>query len=549
MLKSLYISSFVIIDQTRIDFESGMSVLTGETGAGKSIIIDALGQLCGNRASVSLIKKNCSKAIIEGVFDATINEALEDICEQLHIEPDEQFVITKEILQSGKSNIKINYQNASNQALKLLMPLLIDIQSQFETQKLFEEKNHIILLDEFSSQELADLQKKYANLYTSYKELKTKLKKTLEEDMSDEQLDFLESQLDEIDKVEYTDDEVDELENELKMLQNFEKMNEDIQNFDRLMNSSKGALPLIKESLNALESVNEIEAFQKSYDNIYNQYYLLIDDYENVMETYREFQFDQYRFNEIQETLYIINRLKRKYGFTMERIKEYRNDIIEKIEKISHREEYIQDLQKQVSESKDAALLIANQMHHIRLKNANHFERLIQKEFKDLYLDKAILKVNFDRVELCKNGIDRIQFLVSINKGQDLSLLNESASGGEISRIMLAIKTIILAYSSIETIIFDEVDTGVSGKVASSIGDKMLQLAQNKQVICITHLPQVACLAEHHYCIEKMITDHETTTAVHLLSKNSRIEEIAKMLSGEKLTPEAIENAKKLLNV
>lgn len=549
MLKSLYISSFVIIDQTRIDFENGMSVLTGETGAGKSIIIDALGQLCGNRASVSLIKKNCSKAIIEGVFDATINEALEDICEQLHIEPDEQFVITKEILQSGKSNIKINYQNASNQALKLLMPLLIDIHSQFETQKLFEEKNHIILLDEFSSQELADLQKKYANLYTSYKTLKTKLKKTLEEDMSDEQLDFLESQLDEIDKVEYTDDEVDELENELKMLQNFEKMNEDIQNFDRLMNSSKGALPLIKESLNALESVNEIEAFQKSYDNIYNQYYLLIDDYENVMETYREFQFDQYRFNEIQETLYIINRLKRKYGFTMERIKEYRNDIIEKIEKISHREEYIQDLQKQVSESKDAALLIANQMHHIRLKNANLFERLIQKEFKDLYLDKAILKVNFDRVELCKNGIDRIQFLVSINKGQDLSLLNESASGGEISRIMLAIKTIILAYSSIETIIFDEVDTGVSGKVASSIGDKMLQLAQNKQVICITHLPQVACLAEHHYCIEKMITDHETTTAVHLLSKNSRIEEIAKMLSGEKLTPEAIENAKKLLNV
>lgn len=549
MLKSLYISSFVIIDQTRIDFENGMSVLTGETGAGKSIIIDALGQLCGNRASVSLIKKNCSKAIIEGVFDATINEALEDICEQLHIEPDEQFVITKEILQSGKSNIKINYQNASNQALKLLMPLLIDIHSQFETQKLFEEKNHIILLDEFSSQELADLQKKYANLYTSYKELKTKLKKTLEEDMSDEQLDFLESQLDEIDKVEYTDDEVDELENELKMLQNFEKMNEDIQNFDRLMNSSKGALPLIKESLNALESVNEIEAFQKSYDNIYNQYYLLIDDYENVMETYREFQFDQYRFNEIQETLYIINRLKRKYGFTMERIKEYRNNIIEKIEKISHREEYIQDLQKQVSESKDAALLIANQMHHIRLKNANLFERLIQKEFKDLYLDKAILKVNFDRVELCKNGIDRIQFLVSINKGQDLSLLNESASGGEISRIMLAIKTIILAYSSIETIIFDEVDTGVSGKVASSIGDKMLQLAQNKQVICITHLPQVACLAEHHYCIEKMITDHETTTAVHLLSKNSRIEEIAKMLSGEKLTPEAIENAKKLLNV
>lgn len=549
MLKSLYISSFVIIDKVQIDFENGMSVLTGETGAGKSIIIDALGQLCGNRASTSLIKKNCSKAIIEGVFDTTMSKALEDICEQLHIECDEQFVISKEILESGKSNIKINYQNASNNALKILMPYIVDIHSQFETQKLFEEKNHIVLLDEFADPELKKHQNQYQQYYQEYKNISSKLKNTIEEDMSDEQLEFLQSQLDEIDEVGYTDEEVDGLENELKMLQNYEKLNEEIQSFIQCMNSTQGALPLLKESLSYLQSIIDYGDFHESYDQIYNQYYNLIDEYENVMDIYRNFQFDEYRFNELQEELYKINRLKRKYGFTMERIHEKRNEIALKIETICHREEFIQNLERQEKEKYNQAMSIAQTMHDIRLKYARKFEKNIYNELKDLYLDKASFKVHFENIPLSRYGIDRIQFMVSINKGQDLSLLNESASGGEISRIMLAIKTVILSYNQIETIIFDEVDTGVSGKVATSIGDKMRQLSLKKQVICITHLPQVACLAQHHYCIEKNEKNNETITSVHLLKQNDRVLEIAKMLSGETITSEALENAKKLLNV
>lgn len=549
MLKSLYISSFVIIDKMRIDLDEGMSVLTGETGAGKSIIIDALGQLCGNRSSISLIRKNCSKAIVEGVFDVSITPALEKVCDELHIEPDEQFVISKEILSSGKSNIKINYQNASNSALKLLTPYLIDIHSQFETQKLFEEKNHIILLDEYASLKTTDLKTIYTKQYQTYKDLSLKLKNVIEEDMSDEQLDFLQSQLNEIDEMSYTDDEVDELENELKVLQNFEKINECIQSFDQNMNSSRGALSLMKDSLNSLQSVIGYGDFEGAYDSLYNLYYNVMDEYECIMDIYREYHFNEYRFNELQDILFKINRLKRKYGFTMERIAEKREELSEQINAILNREEYIRELESEVKNALNIALQTAQKIHDIRVEFASRFEKDIQKELKDLYMEKALFHVQMTETKLHSQGFDKIRFMVSINKGQDLSLLNESASGGEISRIMLAIKTVILRYNIIDTIVFDEVDTGVSGKVASSIGEKMRQLSKKKQVICITHLPQVACLAKYHYCIEKDDQNTETLTSVHCLEEHERVMEIAKMLSGEVITPEAIENAKQLLNV
>lgn len=549
MLKSLYISSFVIIDKMRVDFEQGMSALTGETGAGKSIIIDALGQLCGNRASTSFIKKGSQKTVIEGIFEVDMTQELEDICDDLHIEPDEQFVITKEILQSGKSNIKINYQNASNNALKLLMPYFIDIHSQFETQKLFEEKNHIMLIDQYAYQDLNDTYNQYQKVYKDYQNLSHELKKIIEEDMSDEQLDFLMSQVNEIDEVTYTDDEVEELEMELKSLQNFEKVNEAMQNFDHLMNHNYGVLPQFKEALTSLHTIIEVDSFDESYDSLYNHYYNLMDEYESTMDIYRRIHFDEYRFNELQDILFKINRLKRKYGFTMERIMEYRQELQDRIDIIHHRDEYIHELQENLDLKKKEALSLAEEIHRVRGEKAKQFEKDIQKELKDLYLEKAVFKVDFEKTELTKYGIDKIRFMVSINQGQNLSLLNESASGGEISRIMLAIKTIILSYSHIDTIVFDEVDTGVSGKVATSIGDKMKQLALQKQVICITHLPQVASLAHNQYSIEKTIGDDETVTSMHLLSPDERVNEIAKMLSGEEVTQEAIQNAKKLLNV
>ncbi|MDE6953645.1 MAG: DNA repair protein RecN [Erysipelotrichales bacterium] len=549
MLKSLYISSFVIIDELRVDFDEGMTVLTGETGAGKSIVIDALGQLCGQRASSSFVRKGENKAIIEGIFDVVETQELIDLCNELHIEYDEQFVISKEILNTGKSNIKINYQNASNSALKQIMPYMIDIHSQFETQRLFEEKNHIKMLDEYAGYELQSHIHEYQNLYKDYKELTSLLNKTIDEDMSDEQLEFLQTQLNEIDECSYTDEEVDDLETELKTLQNFEKLNENIQSFDQIMNSSQGVLSQMKEALYYLQNVVEYGDFQESYEAMYDEYYNFMDHYETVMDIYRSFHFDEYRRNEIQDIIFNINRIKRKYGFTMERVQEYRDELVEKINRISHREEYIVELQKKIKEKKEQCLNIAQNIHTIRKRNAKNFEKNIENELKDLYLEKAIFKVQFEKTDLQTNGIDKVKFMVAMNQGQDLSLLNESASGGEISRIMLAIKMIILSHSSIETVIFDEVDTGVSGKVASGIGEKMQKLALKKQVLCITHLPQVASLAHHHFAIEKDVDEKETVSSMRLLKADERIVEIAKMLSSEKITNEAIENAKKLLNV
>ncbi len=548
MLRSLYISSFVIVDKIQIDFYDGMSVLTGETGAGKSIIIDAIGQLCGNRSSNTLVKKNASKAVIEGIFDVAISEELEALCDELNIELDDNIIITKEIYDNGKSNIKINYRNSTNHALKMLSPYLIDIHSQFETQKIFEEKNHLVLLDEYASKRLNNIKEDYHDAYHQYKDSLKLLNQTINEDMSDEHLEFLTSQLEEIESYFYSDEEVESMENELKILKDYEKLNERITNFDSIMNSSNGVIVQFKEALRSISTLSDYEDFNDSYEKLYDISYMIKEEYESIMNTYRSFDFDEYRFNELSDILFNVNRLKRKYGFSMKRIEEYKNEISESIARIENREQYILNLQKQVNKQKDECMKLAKKIQTIRKEAAKEFENDIVEELKTLYLDKAIFKVEFNETDLSINGIDKVQFKVALNKGQDLSLLNESASGGEISRIMLAIKTIIFSYNKIDTIVFDEVDTGVSGKVASAIGEKMKKLAKNKQVICITHLPQVASLASYHYQIEKNSSDETTVTSMKQLTQEERVTEIAKMLSGETITKEAIENAKQLLN-
>lgn len=545
MLKSLYISSFVIIDEVQIEFHDGMSALTGETGAGKSIIVDAIGQLLGNRTSSQFVKKGAQKAVIEGIFDVQ-NEAFVKACEDLNIEIKDEIVITKEIYSNGKSNIKINYRNASLNALRIIMPYIIDIHSQFETQNLFSLSKHIQIIDQYGGEDIENKKKEYYKYYLEYKNHLSQLDKVINEDLSDEQIEYYQSQIQEIEDVPYTDEEIDEFEVELNRLENYEKMNEIIQSFDG--NMSNHVLSSLKDAIYDLSQIKD-EEFEEHYDNLYNQYYDLKDTYESVMDLYHSFHFDEYRFNELQDILFKVNRLKRKYGYSMEEINQKRDEIIAKIEIINHREEYIDKLKKEIDELKKIALKYAEELHQMRLESTRSFEKQMSKELIDLYLPYAKFHVDIKKGEMNKDGIDQVSLLIATNKGQDLSLLNETASGGEISRVMLAIKTIILKNSSIETIIFDEVDTGVSGKVASSIGDKMRMLGKYKQVICITHLPQVAVCATYHYSIEKETDGDETVSSIRLLDKKGRIEELAKMLSGDTITEEARKNAEKLLEV
>lgn len=545
MLKSLYISSFVIIDEVQIEFFDGMSALTGETGAGKSIIIDAIGQLLGDRTQSSFVKKGAEKAYIEGIFEVN-NDKFIEVCKDFNINVEDEVVVSKEIFSNGKSNIKVNYRNVSLNALKIIMPYLIDIHSQFETQALFSIKKHINILDQYVGKEINSIKDEYLIVYSQYKETKDKLKQLIEEDLSDEQIEYYQSQLEEIDEVSYSDDEIEELEIELKRLENYEKMNESISQFDECLSNS--TLISLKEALYHLSTIQDSQ-FEEYYDELYNHYYEIKDLYDSVMNEFRSYHFDEYRFNELQEVLFKVNRLKRKYGYSMDLIQEKRKELLSRIEMINNRDEYISKIEKEMNNYKNKAFSIAKRIHDIRKDYALKFEKHIMNELLDLYLPFAKIKVNFKEIEMSINGIDQVTLMISTNKGQELSPLNETASGGEISRIMLAIKTIILQNSDIDTIIFDEVDTGVSGKVASGIGDKMKNLANHKQVICITHLPQVASCAHHHYNIEKETNENSTVSSIKLLDNAGRIEELAKMLSGDHISDEARKNAAKLLEV
>lgn len=546
MLKSLFISSFVIIDQTTVDFDEGMTALTGETGAGKSIIINALEQLCGARASSSLVRKGSKKAVIEGVFD--MNDSIQKILDELNIDGDDDLIITKEILDNGRSTIKINYRTVTNSALKQVAPYLLDIHSQYQTQEIFNVKNHLKILQSFMNHQDDSLLSEYHKHYFEYKKISQKIKKLEQEDLSDERIEYYQKQYDELTDFEYTDEIIDQLEEELRMMKNYESMHKYMTDFNGAMSDKQGALNQINDALSALGHMNDTESFSALYDEFYNQYYSMQDIVDRIETAFDSIDFDEYRFNELQEELFTIHRLQRKYGYSVDDIYQAQTELKEKLDAALNREDVLADLNKQKDQAYHEAYQIASKLTSLREEQGLIFVDALEKELKDLYLPDAKLKVDIKECSLSDTGKDDITFMVSMNKGQAFTPLNETASGGEISRLMLAIKTITMNQNQMNTLVFDEIDTGVSGKVADAIGLKMHSISLNNQVLCITHLPQVAIHADHHYAIKKLSHDEETYSTLAVLSEDERIEEIAKMLSGDVVTAEAIDNAKRLLH-
>lgn len=546
MLKSLFISSFVIIDQTTVDFDEGMTALTGETGAGKSIIINALEQLCGARASSSLVRKGSKKAVIEGVFD--MNDSIQKILDELNIDGDDDLIITKEILDNGRSTIKINYRTVTNSALKQVAPYLLDIHSQYQTQEIFNVKNHLKILQSFMNHQDDSLLSEYHKHHFEYKKISQKIKKLEQEDLSDERIEYYQKQYDELKDFEYTDEIIDQLEEELRMMKNYESMHKYMTDFNEAMSDKQGALNQINDALSALGHMNDTESFSALYDEFYNQYYSMQDIVDRIETAFDSIDFDEYRFNELQEELFTIHRLQRKYGYSVDDIYQAQTELKEKLDAALNREDVLADLNKQKDQAYHEAYQIASKLTSLREEQGLIFVDTLEKELKDLYLPDAKLKVDIKECSLSDTGKDDITFMVSMNKGQAFTPLNETASGGEISRLMLAIKTITMNQNQMNTLVFDEIDTGVSGKVADAIGLKMHSISLNNQVLCITHLPQVAIHADHHYAIKKSSHDEETYSTLAVLSEDERIEEIAKMLSGDVVTAEAVDNAKRLLH-
>ena len=543
MLESIYIENFAIIDQLQIDFHDKMTVLTGETGAGKSIIIDAIGQLCGNRSQTNFIKSEADEAFIEGVFSIKDNSTVLDKLKEYRIDYDDKLIVSKSF---NKTTIKINYRNVSTMALKSIMKELVDIHSQFETHTLFDSNNHINILDDYIGKPLVLLKQKYKEIYQKYIDINKTYQKTIEEELSDEQLEYYQSQLSEINSLNLTEIDEEKLEAEKKRLLNFEKTNEKINNYRQYMEGNQGVISTLNNALNELETLNQQANYHQIFEQMYDLYYNLIDLNDAVLDEYNQTDFDEFRLNEIQETLFKLNRLKRKYGQSINTILDEKKVIEEKILSFTNRETYINELKSKLDSISAEVNQCAEKITTLRKQKALEFTNEVMEQLKSLYLEKVIFEINIQKGTLQKNGQDIITFLVSTNSGQTLQPLNKIASGGEMSRIMLAIKTLSLASSSLETIIFDEADTGVSGKVAESIGAKMKLIAKNYQVLCISHLAQVASFANYHYLIEKTSSDNNTTVRVSELNEEKSILEIAKLISGKNISKESIDHAKKL---
>lgn len=546
MIESLYIENFAIIDQVQIDFQSGMTVLTGETGAGKSIIIDAIGQLIGQRSQPSFVKNGADYAFIEGVFSS--NKEIDKILLDNNFPIDEHLVISKKINHDGKSAIKINYRNSSQLLLKKIMSQIVDIHSQFETHQLFNESYHLKLLDNFIGNELIDLKKEYLTLYQTYKNLNKKYLSLTKEELTDEQLDFYLAQLKEIEELDLENFDEEEFLKERNNLLNYEKNSQHIKNYKALMDSSKGIMDLFKQSLNEL-SYLEIDDIKHNYDQLYDLYYTVDGINQDIYDQFSQSYFSEERYNEVQDTFFKLNKLKRKYGQTIDAIIDFKNSLIEKIELFKNRDQMIENINLKLKETENQLIYYAKKISILRKNKALELEKEVKYILNQMYLQQVQFKFDFQINDFNDNGIDNVKIVVSTNSGQPLQPLQKIASGGELSRIMLAIKAVSQNSKDGGTIIFDEADTGVSGKVAESIGHVMKKISKKQQVICITHLAQVACFANNHLFIEKEQMDNTSKVHVRLLNEKESVYELAKMISGKEITQQSIDHAKKLKEI
>lgn len=546
MIESLYIENFAIIDQVQIDFQSGMTVLTGETGAGKSIIIDAIGQLIGQRSQPSLVKNGADYAFIEGVFSS--NKEIDKILLDNNFPIDEHLVISKKINHDGKSAIKINYRNSSQLLLKKIMSQIVDIHSQFETHQLFNESYHLKLLDNFIGNELIDLKKEYLTLYQTYKNLNQKYLSLTKEELTDEQLDFYLAQLKEIEELDLENFDEEEFLKERNNLLNYEKNSQHIKNYKALMDSSKGIMDLFKQSLSEL-SYLEIDDIKHNYDQLYDLYYTVDGINQDIYDQFSQSYFSEERYNEVQDTFFKLNKLKRKYGQTIDAIIDFKNSLIEKIKLFKNRDQMIENINLKLKETENQLIYYAKKISILRKNKALELEKEVKYILNQMYLQQVQFKFDFQINDFNDNGIDNVKIVVSTNSGQPLQPLQKIASGGELSRIMLAIKAVSQNSKDGGTIIFDEADTGVSGKVAESIGHVMKKISKKQQVICITHLAQVACFANNHLFIEKEQMDNTSKVHVRLLNEKESVYELAKMISGKEITQQSIDHAKKLKEI
>lgn len=552
MLQSLSIKQFAIIDELEIQFGEGLTVLSGETGAGKSIIIDSIGQLIGMRASSDFVRHGEKKAIIEGIFDIDHAKEAHIVLEQIGIDLSEDFLIVKrEIFNSGKSMCRINNTTVTLQDLRKVMQQLLDIHGQHETQSLLKQKYHIELLDRYAEGRYQQALDNYENTYSQHKE---KVKELEELESADQallqRLDLMKFQHDELKEAHLQEGEIEQLEIDIKRIQNSENLSHALNAAYATLTDEHAITDRLYELNSQLQIIDQIlpEIYQKLKEDVDQFYYTLEDAKHQIYDEINQTDFDEQYLNELESRMNLLNNLKRKYGKDIPELIKYTDKIEDEINKIENYEESTSQLRSEISELKQQLQKDGEVLSKERRIVARTLRDHIVEEIQNLQMKDANLEIAFTRYDAPQqDGLERVEFLISPNKGEPLKSLNKIASGGELSRIMLALKSIFVNARGQTAILFDEVDSGVSGQAAQKMAEKMKQIASVIQVICISHLPQVASMSDHHLYISKHEKDDRTTTQVQELSGEERVQEVARMISGATVTKLTLQNAKEMI--
>lgn len=547
------IKNFAIIESLSLTFQEGMTVLTGETGAGKSIIIDALGLLVGGRGSADFIRHGEERLELQGLFAlAEDNLACRNALIENGIDAsDDMVVLERSLFRSGKNSCRINGKLVTTVLLRQIGSKLIDIHSQHEHQELMNEEFHLSLLDRFASEKIKPALTKYQTNFKEYQTIEKEWQNwTKNERELAQRLDMLRFQQQEIENANLQAGEEDRLLEQKNILANFEKLNENLQGAYAAIQGEPGGLEFVGEAMRQMETAASIHTDYKAVSEaISSSYYMLEDSMSQIRQSLDHLEFQPEELNQIESRLNDLNQLKRKYGKTIEDIIQYEQEISSEMEKLTDSESHVGHLETKLATLKTELTKQAATLTDIRKKAAVTLEKQIKQELNQLYMEKAIFSVRFEanKMELTELGQDSVVFYMSTNPGEPLKPLAKIASGGELSRMMLALKTIFSRHQGITSIIFDEVDTGVSGRVGQAIAEKIYAVSVGSQVLCISHLPQVAAMANHHYYITKKVQNKRTTTSVTVLKGVEKVEEISRMIAGIEVTELTKQHAKEMI--
>ena len=550
MLLEISIKNFAIIEAISLNFEKGMTVLTGETGAGKSIIIDAMNMMLGARATTDVIRHGAPKAEIEGLFSIENSLPLQEIFDEQGIDLGDEIIIRREILQNGRSVSRVNGQMVNLSVLRSIGQYLVDIHGQHDQEELMRPQLHIQMLDGFGDADFLELKQAYQTNFDAYRQMRKQLlevKKNQEEHKA--RIEMLEFQMAEIESASLQPGEDLKLNQERDKLLNHKNIADTLTNaYTMLDNDEISSLANVRSAMNDMESLEEYDAeYREISTSLSESYYVLEDVAKRLEDIIEDLDFDGNRLMQIESRLDLIHAITRKYGGNVDDVLLYFAKITEEYNLLTGNNLSSEDMEAELKQLEVSLVDLASKLASARHNLAQQLEIEIQQELKDLYMDKARFQVQFTKGKFSREGNESVEFYISTNPGEDFKPLVKVASGGELSRLMLAIKSAFSRKEGKTSIVFDEVDTGVSGRVAQAIAQKIHKIGQNGQVLAISHLPQVIAIADYQFFIEKISNEHSTVSTVRLLTVDERVEEVAKMLAGENVTEAALSQARELL--